>query len=323
MSSFTGPAIVYTPNIIASSLVQDLTSSQAQQATLENQLGTGDLVNQPSDNPAAASQILSLNAAITRARQYSTNAQDGVGWLSVGTSTLNPVLGALQQARQAVLSLSGNALSGQQAAVSGIAAQIGSDRQQIIGLANTKYNGQAIFAGTSQVQVAYDQNGNYLGNTAPPPGSPDPGVPTRTVAAGVEIPVAVTGDQIFGTNNGNTSPGAPIDLLSSQGILATLQSDISGGHLSTAETTDLKTLDAAISQVESQAAVMGANYQRMQGFAQQATDTKTALEQQLSSLDAVNVAKVTTQLTATQQSYQEALWATAQIQQQSLVQFLG
>ena len=307
MTSFTGPAIVYTPNVIASSLVQDLTASQAQQATLEQQLGTGDLVNQPSDNPAAASQILSLNAAVTRAKQYSANAQDGVGWLSLGTSTLNQVLGGLQQARQSVLSLSGAALSGQGASLAGIATQIDSVRQQIVGLANTKYNGQAIFAGTGNVEQAYTQSSTgavaYVGGGSSP---------TRTVAPGVEIAVGVTGQQVFGS--GTTSVFH---------VLAQIKTDISSGNLQQAETTDLKSLDASISQVETQAAVMGANYQRMQGFSQQATDTQTALQQQLSSLDAVNVAQATTQLTATQQSYQAALWATAQIQQQSLVQFLG
>lgn len=324
MSSL-GPAIIYTPSVIASSLVQAITNDQAQQATLEQQISTGTLVNQPSDNPAAASDILSLQSAVTRSQQYANNAQDGLGWLSLGTSTLNQVLGALQQARQNVLSLSGAALTGQQAALTGISTELGSVRQQVIGLANTKYDGQALFAGTAQVASAFDQNGNYLGNTQPSPGSADPGVPTRTVAPGVAVAVAVTGDQVFGTSNGNSNPnsGGPVDLLSPNGILATLQSEVSHGKLQQAETTGLASLDSAISQVETQAAVMGANYQRLQGFSQQATGATTALRQQLSSLDTTNIAKATTDLTQAQQSYQAALWATAQIQQQTLVQFLG
>jgi flagellar hook-associated protein 3 FlgL len=308
VSQLDSTAIVYTPQIIASSLISDITSQQSQQASLEEQLGTGDLVNRPSDNPAAAAQLLSLNGSLARAQQYQTNTQDGLGWLALGTSTANQIVAALQQAQQTVTSLSGNSLAGNGSALAGAAAQIGSVRQQLIGLANTTYNGQAIFAGTGSVTAAYDQNGNYVGGGNPP---------TRTVASGTTVPVSVTGPSLFGT--------APNDLLSPTGILATLQSDISTGtsaSISKAETTDLQSLDTALSQVEAQAAVMGSNYQRMSGFSQQATDATTALQQQISSLDSVNVAQTTTQLAASQQAFQSALWATAQIQQDNLVQFL-
>ncbi len=309
MTSLAGPAIVYTPSVIASSLVQDITNEQSQQAMLTEQLGTGNRVNLPSDNPAAAAAILSINGSLARAQQYNTNATDGLGWLALGNSTVNQVLSSLQQARQAVLSLSGAALAGQSGSLTGIATQVGSVRQQVIGLSNTMYNGQAIFAGTGNVDTAYDSNGNYVGGGS---------APTRTVAPGVAVPVSVVGTDIFGS--GTTG------LIGPTGVLAQLQSDITTGtsaSLQQAETTDLTSLDNAITQVASQAAALGANYQRMQAFSQQANDAQTALQQQLSGLDSVNVAQVTTQLSQVQQSFQSALWATAQIQQQTLVQFLG
>ena len=67
---------------------------------------------------------------------------------------------------------------------------------------------------------------------------------------------------------------------------------------------------------------MGANYQRMQAFSQQATSTQQVLQTQMIGIDSTNMAQVTTQLTESQQSYQSALWATSQLSQESLVQFL-
>ena len=309
MTSVAGTAITYTPSVIADQLVSSLLTDQSQQAMLEEQLASGNRVNVPSDNPAAAADILQLNASSVRAQQYSSNANDGLGWLALGNSTVNQSLSVLQQARQTVLALSGANLSGQGTALTGMATQIGSYRQELINLANTTYAGQAIFAGTGNVSAAYDSNGNFIGGG---------GAPTRTVGPGVQVPVGVTGPAIFGSGTSG--------LLGSNGVLAQIQQDITTGtsaSLNQAETTDLQALDTAITQVESQAGILGVSYQRMQAFSQQATDTMAALQSQISGEDSVNIAQVTTQLTQTQQSYQAALWATAQLQQQSLVQFLS
>lgn len=301
-------AISYTPTIIASQMVSNLTSDQNQQATLEQQLSTGNLVNSPSDNPAAAASIMQLNASLNRATQYSSNASDGLGWLSLGNSTINSVMSNLQTARQTVLALSGEMLSGQPGAITGAAAQLKAINQQILGLANTTYGGQAIFSGTGNVSTAYDPNGNYVGGGSSP---------TRTVAPGVQVPISTTGPAVFGS--GSTG------LLGPSGVLNTLVTDISTGtpaSLKKAQTTDLANLDTAMSTVSTAAAELGSNYQRMQGFATQATNAQSALQSQLSAEDSVNVAQATTQLTQDQQTYQTGLWATAQIDSHSLIQYL-
>jgi flagellar hook-associated protein 3 FlgL len=304
-----GTAISYTPQIIAQQMISGLNADQASQATLEQELSTGDMINKPSDNPAGAADLMQLNGSMVRSQQYAANATDGSGWLSLGNSTMNQILSGLQQARQAVLSVTGANLSNQPGAIQGLAQQVASVRQELINLSNTTYGGQAIFAGTGNVTTAYDQNGNYVGGGS---------APTRTVAPGVQVAVAVTGDQVFGT--GTTG------LLGSTGVLAQIVQDLQTGtpaSLNSAATTDLQALDAATTTVTSQAAVMGANYQRMQTFAQQATNTQQALQAQMAGLDATNVGQVSTQLTEAQQSYQSALWATSQLSQESLVQFLG
>jgi len=304
-----GTAISYTPQIIAQQLITGLNSDQAAQATLEQELSTGDMINQPSDNPAGAADLMQLNGSMLRSQQYAANATDGSGWLSLGNSTMNQILSALQQARQAVLSVTGANLSNQPGAIQGLAQQVSSVRQELINLSNTSYGGQAIFSGTGNVTTAYDQNGNYVGGGS---------APTRTVAPGVQVAVGVTGDQVFGT--GTTG------LLGSTGVLAQIVQDLqtaTPASLNNAATTDLQALDTATTVVTSQAAVMGANYQRMQTFAQQATNTQQTLQAQMNGLDSTNVGQVSTQLSEAQQSYQSALWATSQLSQESLVQFLG
>jgi flagellar hook-associated protein 3 FlgL len=301
-------AISYTPSVIADQLITGINGDEAQQATLEQQLSSGDMINQPSDNPAGAAELLQLNASLARSQQYTSNATDASGWLSLGNSTMNQIMSALQQAQQTVESVSGATLANEPGALQGLAAQISSVRSELINLGNTTYGGQAIFAGTGNVTEAYDSNGNYVGGGS---------APTRTVAPGVQVAVGVTGDQVFGT--GTTG------LLGSTGVLAQIAADLQTGttaSLANVSGADAQALTAAITQVSDQAADMGANYQRVQAFATQATDAQQVLQNQISGLDSTNVAQVSTQLTQAQQSYQSALWATSQLNQDSLVQFL-
>jgi flagellar hook-associated protein 3 FlgL len=302
-------AISYTPTIIANQLISGINGDQAQQATLEEQLSTGDTINQASDNPAGAAELLQLTASLGRSQQYSSNAADGSGWLSLGNSTLNQILSSLQQVQQTVLSVSGATLSNEPGALQGLAAQVTAAQQELTNLANTTYGGQAIFAGTGNVSQAYDQSGTYVGGGS---------APTRTIAPGLQVPVSVTGEQIFGS--GATG------VLGSSGILAQIAQDLQTGttaSLGKVQTTDAQALSTAITQVTTVAAQLGAAYQSMQTFAQQATNTQQTLQAQISGIDSTNVAQVSTQLTQAQNSYQSALWATSQLGQESLVQFLS
>jgi len=313
MTDIMGGAITYTPSIIANQLVANITTDQSEQASLEQQVSTGNAVNQPSDDPTAAAQILQINGGLARAQQYSTNATDGLGWLSLGTSTMNQVLSALQTAQQAVLSTSGTELTGNPAAIQSLATQVNSVLKEVTQLANTQYGGQAIFAGTGNVTTAYDANGNYVGGGS---------APTRTVGPGQQIPVSVTGPAVFGTGSTGllgTTPG-------SLGVLAQIVSDLQTGttaSLTQVSTTDLQNLQGAMAQVENQAAVLGANYQQMQAFQQQATGTQQALQSELSGIQSANLPQAVTQLSQVQNSYQDALWAASKLTQDSLVQFLG
>ena len=308
MSNVDMSAITYTPSVIRDQLLQDLSTDQSQQSTLEQQLASGDLVNSPSDNPAAAESIMQLNSGLARSKQYVANAKDGLGWLSLGNSTLNSVISTLQSAQQQVSAFSGQSLGGQQAAVAGTVAQLQSTMQQVLSLANTTYGGQALFSGTGNVSRAYDSSGNYVGGGS---------APTRTVAAGVTVPVSLTGPQVFGSGSSG--------LLGSSGVLQTLINDVSTAtpaSLQKAMTTDLTALSTAIQGVTSQAAALGSDYQRMQNFANQATGAQAALQTQISAEDSVDLAQASTQLSQDQTTYQAGLWATSQIEQHSLVQYL-
>lgn len=308
MTSGVVTGISYTPTVIASQLLSSLNLDQTQQATLEAQLSTGTLVNQPSDNPTVAGSLLASSSSLARAQQYASNASDASAWLGLGTSTLNSLISTLQSAKQSVMALSGTALANPQGAVAGTAAALKATMQQVLSLANTTYGNQAIFSGTGNVTTAYDSNGNYVGGG---------NAPTRTVGPGVTVSVSATGPAVFGTGTSG--------LLGPSGVLSKLISDVSTGtpaSINTATTTDLAALDTAIQNVTTQAAVLGAAYQNVQAYSTQATSVQNALQSQISAENSVNIAQATTALTQAQNTYQTGLWATSQIELHSLVTYL-
>ena len=313
VSSISMPLVEPTPSTMSNEMISNLNSEENSIAALQEQLSTGNVVNQPSDNPALTANIMQINAALSRASQYTSNASDGLGWLQQGNSTMNEIVSTLQSVEQDVESVSSASLSGSQAGLSALADQVTQAQQTLLNLANTTYNGQAIFAGTGNVTTAFDSNGNYVGGGS---------APTRTVAPGSSIAIAVTGDNVFGTGTTGLLSTTPGNL----GILAQIAQDIGTGtpaSLATATGTDLQNLKSALSTVENQAAQLGAQYQQMQAMSTQATNSSAALSTELQGIQSVNVAQATTNLTLQQNTFQSALWATAQLVQPSLVSFLS
>ncbi len=313
LSGVALPAIELTPSVMNQQAITSLTSDQTSIAQLEEQLSTGNQVNQPSDNPAQTSNIMQLDAALTRANTYAANASDGLGWLSTANSTMNEVISTLQQVRQTVLSISSASLTNSPAAIQALADQVNSAQQSLLNLANTSYDGQAIFAGTGNVTTAFDAAGTYVGGGS---------APTRTVAPGTQVAISATGDAVFGTGTTGLLSTQPGNL----GVLAQLSQDIqtnTKASLANAMGPDLKNLDAAISNVENQAAQLGAQYQQLSSLNQQVTASQAAINKELSGIQSVNLPQAITNLQLQQNDYQTALWATSQLIQPSLVQFLS
>ena len=313
IGSLSSPALVPTPQTIAGQLITNINTDQSQIATLQEQISTGVTVNQPSDNPALAADIMTMNSSLTRAQQYVSNAADAQGWLQQGTSTLNQVMSTLQSITSAVESVTGQALAGKSTAMDAIASQVAAGLQQLLGLANTTYNNQAIFAGTGAVTQAYDSTGAYQGNSSQP---------TRSVAPSVSVTIAATGTAVFGSGTTGLLTGAG-QTTGTVGVLQQLVNDLRGGNLTAVTGADLQALKTATTTVATQAAYLGAQYQNAQAFSAQATATQQALQTEVGNLQNTNLPKAATQLTEAQNSYQAALWATAQVSQASLVQFLG
>jgi flagellar hook-associated protein 3 FlgL len=234
-----------------------------------------------------------------RTTQYSRNADDGRGWLTTADTALTSSLSSIGRVRE----LLGSSLSGaiSPEARSAIAKEVASLRDGVVNLANTRYLGRAVFAGTADTPVAYDASGTYLG---------DNGIVQRTVAQGTTVPVSTTGPSAFGTG-----PDALFAVLGD--IVTHLQNDDT-----VALNADLTRLDKATGSVQNALAEVGARYNRVESMQNAAISKLVTLTDQLSATEDIDLPKTIMELQLQQTAYQAALGSTAKVIQPSLLDFL-
>jgi flagellar hook-associated protein 3 FlgL len=295
------PVSTSTSNAIATAA---LLTDQSRMDDLQNQITTGIRINKPSDDPSGMVIALSSQSSLTRMAQYSTNITDGLGQLGQTTSSLASIGDALTQVRALVLS----AVNGTPTAatLSAISAQVQGIRANVLASMNSSYAGRPVFGGDGAASQAYATDGTYTGNST---------APTRTAAAGTSVSVGLTGPAAFGSG--------------ASGVLGAIDQII--GHLNSGTPTDIETLrgpdltnlTSADNVVQAASATTGSAYSQLQGLQTQNQSVSLALTSRLSSVQNVDMAQALTDLKTAESSYQSALYATAQTNQQSLVSFLS
>ena len=183
----------------------------------------------------------------------------------------------------------------------GIATQIDSIRQSLIGVANTQYAGRPIFAGTASGDAAYDASGQYVGVSS---------AVERNIAPGQRIQVNVNGDTVFGP------PGTDLFTTLAQISQAVTErpepADHPPDHAGHPDDTRSRT----------QLAQVGSQFLRVQNMQSQNTSNGLTMKQNLSSIEDADIAAGDGELQAQQVAYQAALSATARAIQPSLTDFL-
>lgn len=122
---------------------------------LNLQSSTQKRVNKPSDDPTAMANILDHRDTLRSFDQYLENLNTAKGWLSQSDTTLLSVSTLLTRAKElAEEAATGTLTSENRQQLSYEARQI---FEQLVGLANTKYQGKSIYAGQKTDQNAFSE----------------------------------------------------------------------------------------------------------------------------------------------------------------------
>ncbi|WP_432535523.1 flagellar hook-associated protein FlgL [Kineococcus arenarius] len=283
---------------IAMGSLDNLQASQARSAKLQQQLSSGNALSKPSDNPVATNDALRYRTEIGVNEQYQRNNADGQAWLVTQDTALQDSVQVMQRVRSLVVQ-AGN--TGVNDAVSrrALGLEIESLKENLLSSANTEYLGRAVFAGTKAVDAAFDAAGAYQG---------DGGAVTRSVAAGVEVQVNVTGAAAYGDTF------AVLDQLA-----ARLKGDTS---VTKEESAFLDDVDAALKRLTDSLATVGARTNQLTALEETSATRLDQLNETLNSAEKIDIAKTLVEFNLQQTAYQSALSATARVIQPTLLDFL-
>ena len=145
-------------NYVAQLFIDSQNQQESNLAVLQQQITTGLKFSQPSQDPVAASQVLSLQATLDQTAQYTTNANLAQSRLSIEDTTLGSVTNTLQSIRSLALQAANATQTTETRAT--IATQISQQLKNLMQLANTQDgSGQYIFSGAATSTVPFSQTG--------------------------------------------------------------------------------------------------------------------------------------------------------------------
>ena len=294
---------------VNTNLVPDILSAlQQSQSTLNTaleQVSTGKSVNVPSDNPAAAADMVQNTIESGNVDQYTKNVTGELSMVQSADSALSSVVTSLTQA--VTLGTEGangtNSTANQQA----IAQQVQGILASVVTQANLSYQGSYLFGGTASTTAPYTADPSspsgysYNGNNG-----------TNSVAIGdsTNLQINLPGSQIFSNSTSNV-----LESLSS--LVSALQSGNTSA-ISTA-TTAVTTALNYVGQQRVFYANAESQLNSQETYLQQET---VNLSSQQTSLVGVDMAQAATELSQAETSNSAALAAAAKVLPDTLLSYL-
>lgn len=275
-------------------LLASISLDQQQQNTALEQLSTGRSVNQLSDNPAAAADVVFTHIESSQDSQYLQNISDLTSQLQTADSSLSTVVTAVTQAISlGVEGANGDLTTANQQA---IATQVSGILNQVLSVANQTYQGSYLFAGTASstqpfvLDASQPDGVQYNGNS---------GVNSIDISNGNSIAINVPGSQLF------TNPSG--DLFGAlNGLVTALQTNSGIG-------TAVTNLQTAFSQLNTQRVFYGNALQQLSATQTYLNSDETQAASQENSLIGANMTVAATNLSQATVATNAVMAATSQI----------
>lgn len=284
-------------------LLTNLRNTQTSIYDWQNKLATGQRISKPSDDPVGVSYVMRYDTELNRSDQYLTNAQTGSGILNTMDSIMQQADDILKRAHTLTLQAKNETISPD--ARQAIAAEIKQLREQMVLIGNSTYNGRYLFNGQKTDQAPYTSANAANDET-------DSGVFQLNVSPLVQVPVSISGEQVFGEAGSDSNVFKVFDDLIN--------------HLETNDTTalgdDVDKILAASDNFSVQRAEIGARTNRFTLMESRIESNIVNLQTLRSNVADVDYADAITKLQLKQNVFQASLATGAQIMSVSLIDYL-
>jgi len=184
-------ALRVTPGMMQAQLMRNINHNLTRMQGQQNELSTGRKLNKPSDDPVGITYSLRYRSELAMNEQYDKNVAQAKSLLEHTDTVLGQLNDLVQRAQE--LSIQALNDTNPQTALDAIATEIGQIYEQSVTLGNDQMNGKYIFNGQMTDKQPYDKD------TAASQDS-DTGAINMRFAAGVTVPVNITGGEVFGTS---------------------------------------------------------------------------------------------------------------------------
>lgn len=290
---------------LANSRLAWINDSRTRTAEAETMISSGKRLQQPSDDPAAAAQLLRYDNRLQRISQYQRNGARARLWVDGADAALQATSNNLARAKTIAVQAGNDTLG---AAENGaLAADIRAIADEIRSAANSKISGRAVFAGTSDSTDAYDQGNNYLG---------DYGTVELSIDTNESVVVGTHGPDAFGeTNPINPYAGSVFEALEELAVSIEAEDNVRVRE-------GIEAMDVAIDRAGSVLGRVGALSQQLDAAEFRHSGEKISVEGSVSKLRDTDLAEAMIRLRSAEAGYEATLSATARGLSTSLLDFL-
>ncbi len=284
-------------------LLAAVATTQQQINTDEQEIASGQSVNVPSDNPAAAAGLVQNADQTSQADQFQRSVGSVQGEIQNADSALNSVITALQQAISlGVEGANGTVNSADRTA---IATQVQGIQSQLLSLANLTYQGNYVFAGTATQTAPYVVDASspsgvtYVGNS---------GVNSVTLGTEFSLQTNLPGSELFSATGTD--------------MFQSIQDLINGLQSGTGISTAVTELGSSLNSIDTQRVFYGNALNQLNTQQTYLSGETTQLAQQQSTIGGADLPAVISNLTNSQTALQATLESMGQNAQIDLFDYL-
>ena len=299
-----------TQNITTSNFISYINQHAENLLKTQQQIASQKRINKSSDDPIGMGQVLGYRANLAVTDQYQENIEQGMTRIEFNELTLDLASDLVDTARELAAEYSGPTHSA--AARQSVALQIKDLYDQVMQMANSKFNGNYIFSGhatnTAPFSRDADFNAAYNG---------DDGKLRIMVSDNVEVNIVADGSKIFQ----NAANGGVNIFDELKNLIDGLENpDPVAGSAQIEATANV--LQAGRDQINSRRSEYAPVLYRLQATDEYLTNLRPIVEGAMATLEQADITKAVVELQNLELAYETTLATAARIIQPSLLDFL-
>ncbi len=272
----------------------------------QTEVALGKKITKPSDDPFGTTRLLRLNSQMEDIDTYLGNIDDGMSQVEMTISVMEQIQGQVEQT-MADLSASVDATENKE----DYAQMVDLALENILSLANYKFNGKYIFGGTDRSEAPYgwDSTGTFIEEKT----TALDGYQKIRISNTVTQKINEPGRDLFGEVG--DPPGTDVF-----NLLNSIKTKLENGE--NVDASDLESLDEINSHMISEITKMGNYYKRMEDSQTLLQNLKLDVETLMSKEQEVDMARAIMDMENYQASLDRTLKLSAQIMPKSLLDYL-